>query len=111
MLISRRCRVDSMLRFALWRWMQTGEWSDTQHRKQVQSMGRGTATPFVLEVCVMLEERCVHTACGLQNSRANTFAQANMEGWAPASEDPDGGEGYRGACCSEMSVWSVFPFL
>lgn len=33
--------------------------------------------------------------------------QANVEGWTPASGDPNSGTGNSGSCCAEMDIWEA----
>ncbi|GJJ15277.1 Exoglucanase 1 [Clathrus columnatus] len=33
--------------------------------------------------------------------------QANVEGWAPSTDDPNAGTGDMGTCCNEMDVWEA----
>ncbi|KAI1433307.1 cellulose 1,4-beta-cellobiosidase [Xylaria sp. CBS 124048] len=47
--------------------------------------------------------------CDSQCARDLKFigGKANIEGWAPSTNDPNSGIGDMGACCSEMDIWEA----
>lgn len=44
---------------------------------------------------------------GDDDIKADSWMQANVEGWTPSSNDKNAGTGTYGSCCTEMDIWEA----